>query len=92
MIHELCVDGFSLEVEVTHCINTPPAHWSRDSDWDAQGEREIEFKVLSAVEYDEDGVKMHADRHMVANQYAKQIETALWFEIDSRAKRYRVAA
>lgn len=93
MIHDIVVDGFALAVEVLHCVNIPPALGSRDSDWDAQGEREIEFRVVSAVEYDERGRKLLVSpSDPLLTQYGPQIETALWFEIDSRARRQRWAA
>lgn len=95
MDYEVIVEGFVLQVEVTHCINEParPSTW--DSDWDAQGCRELEFVVVSGVAYDDDGIRMDVspyDCYVVAEQYAKQIEAALWFEIDSRRHRERWAA
>jgi len=93
MFHEIVVDGFALGVEVLHCVNIPPAPSSWNSDWDAQGEREIEFRVVSAVEYDDAGRKTPApDTRQLQAELAPQIETALWFEIDSRARRQRWAA
>ncbi|WNW10103.1 hypothetical protein RRX38_02715 [Pseudomonas sp. DTU_2021_1001937_2_SI_NGA_ILE_001] len=92
MIHDIVVDGFAMDVEVLHCVNIPAAPGSWSSDWDAQGEREIDFRVVSAIEYDDAGGKRVApDTGQLQAQYAAQIETALWFEIDSRAKRLRCA-
>ena len=46
MEHEIVVEGFVLQVEVTHCVNEPARPGSWDSDWDAMGDRELEFKLL----------------------------------------------
>lgn len=48
MIYEVIVEGVALQVEVTHCENTPPCPGTWTSNWDAQGCRELEFKVQSA--------------------------------------------
>lgn len=96
MEHEIVVEGFVLRVEVTHCENTPPSPGTWSSDWDAQGCRELEFKVLSAFTYDYDGIRMSAQPYWslaaLAWQYVKQIETALWVEIDALQRRQRWAA
>lgn len=95
MEHEIVVEGFVLQVEVTHCENIPPCPGTWSSDWDAQGCRELEFKVLSGICYDDDGVRMDVSRSDLApliwsNGHA--IETALWVEIDAQQRRERWAA
>ena len=96
MTYEVIVEGFVLQVEVTHCVNEPPCPGSWNSDWDAQGERELEFKIVSAVCYDDDGVRMTASPEWsaasLAHHYRKQIELALWVEIDANKRRARWAA
>lgn len=95
MEHEIVVEGFVLQVEVTHCVNQPARPWTWDSDWDAQGERELEFKLVSGICYDEDGVRMDVPDYrlpVLAHQYGPQIELALWVEIDARKRRERWAA
>ena len=95
MEHEIVVEGFVLQVEVTHCVNEPPRPSTWDSDWDAQGCRELEFIVMSGNCYDDDGIRMDVspyDCYVVAEQYAKQIELALWVEIDAQQRRQRWAA
>jgi hypothetical protein len=95
MIYEVIVEGFVLQVEVTHCENTPPSPGTWASDWDSQGTRELEFKVLSGITYDDDGIRMDVwpvELRAVSLEHAKSIETALWFEIDSRLRRQRWAA
>ena len=96
MEHEIVVEGFVLQVEVTHCVNEPPCYGSTNSDWDAQGDRELEFKILSAVSYDDDGVRMTSSPQWstasLAHHYRQQIEVALWYEIDARKRRERWAA
>lgn len=95
MTYEVIVEGFVLQVEVTHCENIPAQPGSRDSDWDCQGNRELEFKVVSGVTYDDDGIRMDVDHlalPLVSLQYGRQIETALWVEIDANKRRTRWAA
>ena len=95
MIYEVIVEGFVLQVEVTHCENTPPSPSTWSSDWDAQGCRELEFSLVSGICYDEDAIRMDADPRalpLLVAQYGRQIETALWAEIDAQQRRERWAA
>lgn len=95
MDYEVIVEGFVFQVEVTHCINEPARPGTWDGDWDAQGCRELEFKLESAVCYDEDGNKLDVDPRqlpVLTHQFGQQIEAALWFEIDSRRRRERWVA
>ncbi|KAF1032989.1 MAG: hypothetical protein GAK37_00309 [Pseudomonas sp.] len=95
MEHEIVVEGFVLQVEVTHCVNEPPCPGSWNSDWDAQGERELEFKLLSGICYDEDGVRMDVPTWQLpylAKQHYTPISVALWHEIDAQRRRERWAA
>lgn len=92
MEHEIVVEGFVLQVEVTHCINEPARPLTWDSDWDAQGERELEFKLLSARCYDDDGVPMDVpiwQLPVLAHQHYTPITIALWVEIDALKRRER---
>jgi hypothetical protein len=95
MEHEVIVEGFVLQVEVTHCENIAPVFNGWNSDWDFYGSRDLEFKVLSAICYDDDGVRMDVPDHqlrVVSHQHCGQIETALWVEIDACKRRSRWAA
>ncbi|WP_248769101.1 hypothetical protein [Pseudomonas sp. MWU12-2345] len=95
MTYEVVVEGFVLDVEVTHCENVPPCPGTWNSDWDAMGTRELEFTVVSAICYDEDGVRMDVERHLLpllAKQYGPQIELSLWIEIDAKTRLQRWAA
>lgn len=87
MIYQLCVDAFSLEVEVTHCENIAPAPWSRNSDWDAQGSRELEYNILSAVEHFSKDVKLETDPEFVLLNHEAAITKELWFLIDAECGR-----
>lgn len=90
---EVIVEDYVLEVEVIHCENTPPSPASWNSDWDAQGCRELEFKVVSAITYNAQGQRQTvSDCYDVARRHAQQIEVALWHEIDSRTQRHRRVA
>lgn len=95
MEHEIAVDGFYLQVEVNVLADDPPCPDSRNSDWDAQGERELEFKIVSAICYDDDGVRMDVPAWQfpfIAKQHYTAITVALWYEIDARKRRQRWAA
>ena len=45
---EACV----LQCEVTDMVISEANPWAWSSDWDAQGYRELEFRVVSGVAYD----------------------------------------
>ena len=95
MEHEIVVEGFVLQVEVNVLADDPPRPNCTSSDWDAQGERGLEFKLLSGRCYDEDGVPMDIPRYQlpyVAKQHYTAITVALWVEIDALKRRERWAA
>ncbi len=95
MIHEVIVEGFVLQVDVTHCENNPPQPDNRDSDWDCMGTRELEYTLLSGITYDGDGIRMDVPVYVLpvlAHQYGPQITLALWVEIDASTRRQRWAA
>ena len=95
MEHEIVVEGLVLQVEVTHCVNEPVRPGTWDSDWDAQGERELKFKLISGRCYDNDGIPMDVPRYQlpyVAKQHYTPIMLALWVEIDALKRRQRWAA
>lgn len=95
MEHEIVVEGFVLQVEVTHCVNEPPCPGSWNSDWGAQGSRELEFVVLSGVTYDDTGKRADVPQYecyQISQLYEQQIVTALWVEIDAQQRRQRWAA
>lgn len=92
MEHEIVVEGFVLQVEVTVLADDPPRPGSWDSDWDAMGDRELEFKLLSGICYDEDGVRMDVPDYqlpVLAHQHYTPITIALWVEIDALKRRER---
>lgn len=95
MEHEIVVEGFVLQVEVTHCVNEPARPGTWDSDWDAQGCRELEFKLLSGRCYDDDGIPLDLMLYqlpILAHQLYTPIVNALWVEIDALKRRQRWAA
>ncbi|MNC77216.1 hypothetical protein D3C75_1291190 [compost metagenome] len=50
---------------------------------------------MSGITYDDDGIRMDVDLlalPLVSLQYGRQIETALWVEIDAQRRRERWAA
>ena len=85
MEQEIVVEGFVLQVEVNVLADEPPCPASWNSDWDAQGERELEFKILSARCYDDDGIPLD----VMLYQLYTPIVNALWVEIDALKRRER---
>lgn len=95
MEREIVVEGFVLQVEVTVLADDPPRPGTWDSDWDAQGCRELEFKLVSGICYDEDAERMDVPDYqlpVLAHWYGPQITVALWVEIDALKRRQRRAA
>ncbi|QKZ05859.1 hypothetical protein [Pseudomonas eucalypticola] len=92
MSYEIIVEEYVLQVEITHFENIQARPGTWDSDWDSQGSRELEFKITSAATYNDDGKRVvMTDVELIAKFHAPAIETALWHEIDSQARRRRVA-
>lgn len=92
MEHEIIVEGFVLQVEASVLADDPPRPNSWESDWDAMGDRELEFRLLAAKCYDEDGVPMDVpgwQLPVLAHQYYTPITSALWVEIDALKRRGR---
>lgn len=90
MNHEIVVEGYVLQVEVTCCKDIPPAGI-------ANGSRELTFNVVSGTMYDADGIPMDVCQMELAviaesKDYIPMIEKALWYEIDARKCRQRWAA
>ena len=90
MNHEIAVEGYVLQVEVTSCEEALPAEYRN-------GSRELTFNVLSGTMYDADGVPMDVCQMELAviaesKDYVPMIEKALWHEIDARKRRERCAA
>ena len=85
MNHEIELDEFILQVEITDLINTPPDYSSWDSPDDFYGCRELEFKVVSGIGYDDNGtVTLTASElEQAGEQYADLIEELLWRIVDS---------
>lgn len=85
MEHEIVVEGYVLQVEVTYCEEALPTEYRN-------GSRELTFKVVSGTMYDGDGVPMDVcqmELSVIAEskEYVPMIEKALWFEIDARKSR-----
>lgn len=90
MEHEIVVEGFVLQVEVTHCEEALPTEYRN-------GSRELTFDVLSGTMYDGDGIPMDVCQMELAviaesKEYVPMIEKALWHEIDALKRRQRWAA
>lgn len=91
MSRTVCIEQYTLEVEITSCVDVPGDSSTWASDWDYYGYREMEFEVVSGVEYDEDGNETDLGRNdcaAVAEQYAEEIEDALWNQLADEADDY----
>ncbi|MDD1011599.1 hypothetical protein M5G27_29500 [Pseudomonas shahriarae] len=87
-MYEVAFEGFVLQCEVTDLINADPSPGTWTSDWDAQGYRELEFRVVSGVVYDENDRPSDLGRNGCAElseKYAEFIESELWRQIDAQS-------
>lgn len=88
MSRTVCIEQYTLEVEITSCVSVAPNHSTWDSDWDYYGYQEMEFEVVSGVSEDEDGNETDlgsSDCAAVARQYAEAIEEKLWDQLADEA-------
>ena len=81
------LDQFKLTVEITHLINDAPDPTCRDSADDCRGTRELEWVLVYAVEYDDNGrikecghLQKWLDR--IADRHATEISAAIWAKYD----------
>lgn len=91
-MYEVRIDAEScvIQCEILDVIEAEsnPGLWT--SDWDAQGYRELEFRVLSGVAYDSDrqpsdlGLNGCAE---LVDRYAEFIEDELWMQLDGERGR-----
>ena len=91
MSRTVCIEQYTLEVEITSLTVVKGNSSTWDSDWDYYGYREMEFEVVSGVSEDEDGNETDLDRTAcaaVAGQYAEEIEDALWNQLADEADDY----
>ncbi len=82
---EACV----VQCEITDLVieEGSPSIWS--SDWDAEGYRELEFRVVSGMACDEYGTTTDLGRNgcaAIAEKYAEFIEAELWHQFDIQAR------
>ncbi|WP_338585740.1 hypothetical protein [Pseudomonas sp. MAG733B] len=93
MIYEVNLDQYALQCEVTELLDVPPDPWATTSDWEARGYRELEFRILSAQAFDENGNASKlgpSDCAALTEQYSELIEEELWRRIEA-ARREEVA-
>lgn len=91
MSRTVCIEQYTLEVEITSCVSVAPNHSTWDSDWDYYGYQEMEFEVVSCVSEDEDGNETDlesSDCAAVASQYAEAIEEKLWDQLADEAESF----
>lgn len=88
MSRTVCIEQYTLEVEITSCVDVPGDSSTWASDWDYYGYREMEFEVVGGVIEDEDGNETDlgsSDCAAVARQYAEEIEEKLWDQLADEA-------
>lgn len=88
IVYEVHIDAEAcvIQCEITDVIEADPNPGLWSSDWDAQGYRELEFRVLSGVVYNADGHPSDLGRNgcaEVAERYAEFIEDDLWHQLDN---------
>lgn len=81
------LDQFKLTVEITHLINDAPDPTCRDSADDCRGTRELEWVLVYAVEYDDNGrIKQCGSLqpwlYNIADKYNSEITDAIWAKYD----------
>ena len=87
-MYEVLVEGEAsvLQCEITYLVDDQPLPGAWSSDWDAQGCREMEFRVVSGQWFDPDGTPHALGRNgcaELADRYAEFIEDQLWHQIDA---------
>ena len=87
-IENIELDQYTVEVEVTSLVNEPAYPTCRDSADDFYGYREVEFSVIHAVEYDEDGnmtARAFSESELVGicQQHQQTIEEHIWALVDA---------
>lgn len=91
MSRTVCIEQYTLEVEITSLTVVKGNSSTWDSDWDYYGYREMEFEVLGAVEYDEDGDSVELSKERcaeLAERFADTIEEKLWDQLADEADDY----
>lgn len=87
----VCIEQYTLEVEITSLTNVKGDSSTWASDWDYYGYQEMEFEVVSGVSEDEDGNETDlgsSDCAAVARQYAEAIEEKLWDQLADEAESF----
>ncbi|HDS0960485.1 TPA: hypothetical protein QDZ28_004239 [Pseudomonas putida] len=82
---EACV----LQCEITSMViaDAHPSLWT--SDWDVEGYREMEFRVVSGITFDSNGKASDLGRNgcaALAERYGEYIEESLWKQYDALRK------
>lgn len=55
-MYEVAFESFVFQCEITELVDVEPNPATWTSDWDPRGYRELEFRVISGVVYDENDV------------------------------------
>ncbi|VVP31357.1 hypothetical protein [Pseudomonas fluorescens] len=85
-MYEVTIEAYVLQCEITELADVEPNPATWTSDWDAQGYRELEFRVVAGVVFDEFDAPLDLGRNgcaELAERYAEFIEEELWRQIDA---------
>ena len=88
MSRTVCIEQYTLEVEITSMTVVKGDSSTWDSGWDYYGYREMEFEVVAGTEFDEDGNSTELSKARcaeLAEQYADTIEDNLWNHLADEA-------
>lgn len=86
------IDQFMFDVEITHLVDQDPDPTCRDSADDFSGRREIEWNLIYAAEYDDNGKCIACGElpwwlSKLTRDYAEQIEAKLWQWVEKQKRR-----
>lgn len=74
------IAGYTLEVDITHFFVQPPQR-NADNDWDYHGYTDIEYQVLSGVDWggelEQDKVLTVSEIESIVDKYDDEIQTMI---------------
>jgi len=81
MTHEVIIEDYVLQCNITHCVSVKgnPNSWASPDDY--YGYREMEFEIVSGNTYDDDGNPADLGKTgcaAVAEKFSEEIEEQLW--------------
>jgi hypothetical protein len=86
-VYEVAIDAEAcvVQCEILDLVMSQGNPGALYSDWDAQGYREMEFRIVSGNAYDEHGAATDLGRNgcaALAERYGEFIEGEIWRQLD----------